>query len=56
LEITQIVAAAVIDWDDMVYCEVVLGVAALTLVIVTIEDIFTNSIGNFAAWSFVEFH
>jgi hypothetical protein len=56
LEITQIVAAAVVDWDDMVYCEIFWSAAALTLVGVTIEDIVTNSIGNFAAWGFIGFH
>ena len=56
LKITQIVAAAVVDWDDVVDRKILLGVAALTLVIVAIEDIVTNSIGNFSAWGFVEFH
>jgi hypothetical protein len=56
LEITQIVAAAVIDWDDVVDREILLGVAALTLVIVAIEDIVPNRIGEFAAWGFVGSH
>jgi hypothetical protein len=56
LEITQIVAAAVVNWDDMVDRKILLGVAALTLVIVAIEDIVANSVRKFAAWSFVGFH
>ncbi len=56
LKITQIVAAAVVDWDDVVDRKILLGVAALTLVIVAIEDIVANSIRKFATWSFVGFH
>lgn len=56
LEITEIVAAAVVDWDDMVYCEIFGSAAALTLVGVAIEDIVANSVRKFAAWSFVGFH
>ena len=40
----------------MVDRKILLGVAALTLVIVAIEDIVANSVRKFAAWSFVWFH
>jgi len=56
LEIAKVVAAAVVDWDDVVYCEILSGAAALTLVIVAIEDIVADRIGEFAAWGFVWFH
>ena len=56
LEIAKVVAAAVVDWDDVVYCEILSGAAALTLMIVAIEDIFADRIGEFASWGFVGFH
>ena len=49
LEIAKVVAAAVVDWDDVVYCEILWSAAALTFVIVAIEDIVADRIGEFAA-------
>lgn len=56
LEITDVVAAALVEGNNVVYGEIFVGAAALALFVVAIEDILTNSIGNFATWGFVEFH
>ena len=56
LEITEIVAAAVVDWDDMVYCEIFGSAAALTLVGVAIEYILADGCGDFTPWGFIGFH
>ena len=42
LEITEVVAAAEVEWDDVVDRESLLSAAALALVGVAIEDIFAN--------------
>ena len=42
LEVAEVVAAAEVEWDDVVDRESLLSAAALTLIGVTIENIFAN--------------
>ena len=56
LEVAEVVAAAEVEGDDMVYCESLLGAAALALIGVAIENVFANWFWEFATWGFVGLH
>jgi hypothetical protein len=56
LEVTEIVAAAEVERDDVIDRKVFGGAAALAGVMIAIEDVLADGCGDFSPWGFVGFH
>lgn len=56
LKITDVVAAALVEGNNVVYGEIFVGAAALAGVVIAIDHILADCDRDFAPWGFIGFH